>query len=559
LLGPLCPLLGSPHSRGRADERTRFHFIGIFLILAFGLFFPGISTVYSQNQPPQILRFIEGVDAAPTPLEPDAAAAQLNDPWGALVLRRAAVFPGTLDEVLAALDNLNQGGGGVPLQSSFFVSETGLIPVNAANSSLHREFRAVVSRADAANSTVVLISLPAENREGLIELMSWDTTKQAFNFYRRPAGREWHWKGDSNDAFRPWSKGNGCFMCHVHGAPIMKELRRPWNNWNSEVASIPREAIPSPALRDSALFRQKSDANVLEPIVRGWISTTVAARIGELMKGNSLTNAPDLVRPLFESTTVNLGSSMRLSEANTPTLDLPMNFFINVDVLGDVLRPPLSALTTGSVPQVRRALYQDALTRFDFRLAEGPVCNATTFCLKGDTHFAFFVPVPSFGDTTTIRQLIARNVITQHFAQSVLMVDFPNPVYSSPRSQLLRYVPATAAVVDGRSDLAEKTAAAIVQAAATQPADSPEAAFAANWALTPDQLQAAADMRVSSYLAAVRDRVATQVGFDDYVTLAQSRRDRFAQSPLNEFPLLLPKTNLAPADLHMNSDATVAP
>jgi len=534
----------------------------VFLIVAFGLLVAGISAASSQDRPPQILRFIEGVDAAPMPLAQDAATAQLNDPWGALVLRRAAVFPGSLDEILAALDNPNQGAGGVPLQSSFFVSETGLIPVNAANSSLHREFRAVVSRADAANSTVVLISLPAEDREGLIELMSWDTTKQAFNFYRRPAGREWHWKGDSNDAFRPASMGNGCFMCHVHGAPVMKELGRPWNNWQSEVASIPGEAIPSPALREGALFRQKSDANVLEPIVRGWINRAVAARLGELMKGSSLTNAPDLVRPLFESTTVNLGSSMRLSDADTPTLNLPMNFFINADVLGDVLRPPLPALTTGSVPQVTRDLYQNALTGFDFRLAEGPICNATTFCLKGDTHFAFFVPVPAFGDTNTIRQLIARNVITQHFALSVLMVDFPNPVYSTPRAQLLRYVPATAAVAEGATDLAEKTAAAIVQAAATQPPDSPrspEAAFAANWALTLDQLQAAADARVSSYLAAVRDRVATQTGFEDYTRLAQSRRDRFALSPLNEFPLLLPKTNLAPADLHMNADATVAP
>jgi hypothetical protein len=234
-----------------------------------------------------------------------------------------------------------------------------------------------------------------------------------------------------------------------------------------------------------------------------------------------------------------------------------MNFFINADVLGDVLRLP--ALTTGSVPEVRRDLYQEALTRFDFRLAEGPICDATTFCRKGDTHFAFFVPVPSFGDTNTIRQLIARSVITQHFALSVLMVDFPNPVYSTSRSHLLRYVPATAAVQDGRSDLAEKTAAAIVQAAATQPADSPEAGFAANWALTPDQLRADADARVSSYLAAVRNRVGTEPGFDDYTRLAQSRRDRFAQSKLNEFPLLLPKTNLAPADLQMNADATVAP
>lgn len=338
----------------------------------------------------------------------------------------------------------------------------------------------------------------------------------------------------------------------------MKELHRPWNNWHSEVANIPREAIPSPELRDSALFRQRSGANVLELILRGWVNSTIEARVSELLRNSSLTDAPNLVRPLFETTTVNLGSSNRSSDSNTPTLDLPMNFFVNADLLGDILRLP--AFLSVPVPQVRRDFYAATLARFDFRLASGPTCDAATFCLKGDTHFAFFVPVPSFGDTNTIRQLIARNVITPHFALSVLMVDFPNPVYSAPRSRLLRYVPSTAAVQDGRSDLPEKTAAAIVQAAATQPPDSPESRFAANWALTPDQLRADADTRVKSYLEAVRNRLATQTGFDDYTRLAQSRRERFATTPLREqFPFMLPRTNIPAASLHMNADGTVKP
>jgi hypothetical protein len=254
---------------------------------------------------------------------------------------------------------------------------------------------------------------------------------------------------------------------------------------------------------------------------------------------------------------VNLGPSSRLSDASTPTLDLPINFFVNTDALGDILRLPV--LLSGSVPEVKRDFYKSTLVKFDFRLAEGPTCDATTFCRKGDTHFAFFVPVPSFGDTNTIRQLIARNVITQHFALSLLMVDFPNPVYSVSRSRLLRYVPSTVAIQDGRSDLPEKTAAAIVQASATQPPDSAEKRFAANWALTPDQLRADADARIKSYLDAVRNKLSTAAGFEDYVRLAQSRRDRFAQSALNEFPLLLPKTSLPKIKLHMNADATVAP
>jgi hypothetical protein len=111
---------------------------------------------------------------------------------------------------------------------------------------------------------------------------------------------------------------------------------------------------------------------------------------------------------------------------------------------------------------------------------------------------------------------------------------------------------------NGRSDLAEKTAAAIVQAAASQPPDSPEKRFAASWMLTPDRLRADADARVKSYLAAIRRRLATHAGFDDYTKLAQSRRDRFATTPLREFfPLMLPTTNIPAASLHMNADGTV--
>jgi hypothetical protein len=101
---------------------------------------------------------------------------------------------------------------------------------------------------------------------------------------------------------------------------------------------------------------------------------------------------------------------------------------------------------------------------------------------------------------------------------------------------------------------------AIVQAAATLSPDSPESRFAANWALTPDQLRADADARVKSYFEAVRNRLATQTGFDDYTKLAQSQRERFAATPLREpFPFMLPMTNIPAASLHMNADGTVNP
>jgi hypothetical protein len=503
----------------------------------------------TQAQAPQLNRFVEGVDAVERLMPADQAVAQLNDPWGALVLRKG-VFPNSVDEVLAAINGLSQGGPGLPAQSSFFISESGEIPANASPAP-QREFRMVITRAAANDSAMILISAPAGDRSGFIEVMSWDPSKQAFNFYRRPRAPSWDWKGDTNSAFQAGSLGNGCFACHVHGAPIMKELRRPWNNWHSEVASIPPEAIPDKTIATSPLFTQRSGANKLEPVLAGWINKTVNARIAAAAKSGTLSAAPALLRPLFETTTVNLDSSNTQSTSRSSALDLPYSFFLYNDLLSNVLNIDLSPL--GVRPTVDRSLYQAALTKFDFHLADG------TFSRPGDTFFAFFVPVASFADTQTVGQLIKQNVVTWHFAASVAMVDFPNPVYSPLRSRLLQYVPASAPA--GGNDFCQAIADKILAAAATLPADSAERRFADYWNLSDDDLKARIAKDLTDYFAAVRKQLGTPEGVDDYTRLAQSRRDRFAQSALDEseLQLLLPKTNIPPADLRMNADGTVTP
>src|SRR5712691_2120732 len=108
-------------------------------LIPLALVFAAHSTSRSQSPPPHIQRFVEGVDSAVTAMAASDIAAQLNDPWGALVLRKG-VFPASLDEALVAIDQASQGGAGLPLQSSFVVSESGKIPVNAASANLQREF-----------------------------------------------------------------------------------------------------------------------------------------------------------------------------------------------------------------------------------------------------------------------------------------------------------------------------------------------------------------------------------------------------------------------------------
>jgi hypothetical protein len=249
---------------------------------------------------PRLLRFLEGVDPMAIPM-PVAEVADLNDPWAALVLRKNR-FPTNLTEALAALDP-PVGEAGYSVQHSFLVSESGQLPVDAM---LAREFRIVVTRAKPADQLpAILISSPAGERNGFIELMSWDAVKRAFNFYRRPVGDQWTWKGDSRDAFRTKSADKGCFQCHVHGVPIMKELRAPWNNWHSQSASIPPEAIPSVEVREGPLFTKKSPAEELEPVIRGWESQVATA----LVKQPESYDVALLFRPLFLTDTVNLQTS----------------------------------------------------------------------------------------------------------------------------------------------------------------------------------------------------------------------------------------------------------
>jgi hypothetical protein len=536
----------------------RLHYIAkrswISLVLCVTAGLASLSTLSSSpayGEPLALLRFVEGVDSAPTPMADSEVAAQLNDPWATLILRQGT-FPPNLEQALAALNQLNSADDGLPEQQSYFVSESGHIPVDASSNALPREFRMVITRRGGmASQPSVLISAPAGQRAHFIELMSWDQRKRAFNFYRRSQDEQWTWKGDTRDALRPATHLQGCFACHVNGVPVMKELRAPWNNWHSQAASIPREAISDEAIRQSPLFQNKSGANQLEPVVRGWIAEATATRIADAMQGDTVTEAPTLLRSLFETTTVNFTASLQTSERPMPTLTLPSRFFLNFDVLSGVLGlnvPP------GFKTVVQRTLYTNTLTKFAFRLEDG------AFTRKGDTHFAFFVPEPAQEDVTAIRQLIAQQVITQPFATCVLMVDFPNPIFSAARSRLLQYVPTTGHIQAGQSDLAERTAQAIVQAAMTQPIDSPEGQFAALWQLSPTQLQKEAEKRIKQYLTAVQKRLKTQAGLDDYTRLAEARRRQFVTvSALDESPLLLPKTNISPRALQMHADGTVSP
>ena len=344
------------------------------------------------------------------------------------------------------------------------------------------------------------------------------------------------WAGNSWHALEPDSRGKGCFDSHVNGSVVMKELRIPWINWQSERATI-RLAEDDP-LRHDQLFQQVIGAERLELTVRSLITRWTAARLAAVT-ANGVVDHPDrLLRHLFTSTTVNLTSTDRQSStitADSPELTLPTGFWLNQDVLFDDLR----LFTQAAPPRAPAARYLAGLTRFGFRLEE----KFSAFSQPGDTFFAFVVPEAAHEDNEVVRQMVRKGLISAKFAACVLMVDFPNPVFSPARSHLMRYVPTTPTKA---VELCDRVAQAIVDAARTRtlPDDSPEGLFAAHWQVPDDAWQTVFGQRVDAYLRKVTQQIQTASGFDDYVRLAESRRRQFRLMKLNEFELTLPVTDI---------------
>ena len=147
-------------------------------------------------------------------------------------------------------------------------------------------------------------------------------------------------------------------------------------------------------------------------------------------------------------------------------------------------------------------------------------------------------------------------LLTRRLAACLLMTDFPNPVFSARRASLLAHVPARAVVTAGESSFSTEMGKAITAAAPGTPGGSPEREFAARWALG-DDFAAAFDEELLRYYRAVSDRLATQQGYDDFVRLAESRRDRVRAMPIFESPLLFAQTDVPRRARAMRADATV--
>lgn len=479
----------------------------------------------------------------------------LGDPFATLVLRRER-FPRNLTELLAELDGHNDTKEGLAEQASFLISEGGQIVFKPGTQKGGSRLLVVRSRAGSPELMISILTSPGESPRSedlLLEVIAWDPENRTFHFYQRQKGA-WFWCGQSDMAFDADTRSNGPFDSHINGYPNMKELKTPWVHWHGPGLAIQETAYaPDDPLATDDLFLSKQTAFTFEVrVVRPLMSRWNEARFDKAMAGGPLSPATLFLRQVVESTSVNLITThtefARLTQEDLE--DVPVTFFLDLDSLIDSTGVGLPV----DIPRLRMSgvTYSDLIKRHNLRVRGGSIDVA------GDVPFCFLVPERAHEDVLVVLGMLARNHLSRRLAACLLMVDFPNPVFSPKRAGLLRHAPK--GPLGAASDLDATFVDAIRAASATAGEDSAETEFIANWDLGPDDWQDAFADRMSAYLVAVAERLASSEGADEIFRLAESRRREFKRMPLAEFDLSLPVAMGIPEDtlpLEMREDATV--
>lgn len=504
------------------------------------------SLVLATNK---IQSYILGIDQKPRVLSNSEIDKWLLDPFAELILKKDK-FPLTLQALLKELEGTKGKSPGLSEYKVHHIAEGGKIPWNSVSAKAGCSFRLAIScdmkSRQGSIDTDILISTgkEADSKEQFFQVMSWDPKNLGFNFYQR-LKESWIWAGNSIHALAPESRGRGPFAGHINGAPIMKELKRPWNHWTSNGETIlPSAFKPNDPFLKSPLYNDGSivaGGENFEDIVRAatyrWNNARMTLEIDQEMVKKPLY----LMRQLLDTTNLNLSSSNVTGEAvsNESSIDLPITFFANLDAFAVVgISPSINAVT------VSGEIYLKSNSKFNTSLVYRPDKKVPeVYRQKGDTFFAFLVPEPALDDINLLSQMIGKEIISPRLAASLLMVDFTNPIFSSARKSLLKYVSGTIKVGNQGKHLDESFVKAVMSN--SQHSES-EKEFLANWSVPEDKWKEVFQQRIEKYFKVVQEKLKAQSGFDEIMHLAESRRFLFKQFALFEFDLTLANTNISP-------------
>lgn len=445
--------------------------VALSAVLAVGL--PWLAMTASTEVTPQLLHQLR--EGGPAVTLPAAERALLGDPMFNLVLRD---HPDAV--TLSAIDSLLQPSVGERV--TFVVHEE---IAHAARNRGHR--RAALAYRGRNGAEVlepnVMLSLFFSSEElpdiveGL-EAWGWDEHRGRYNYYKldrsgTPDGRlTWKFRGSSQDAdlLSVEERKGTCMSCHINGAPLMKELAFPWNNWHSPVsrAGYLEDSGFSPdrwPVTRSLILRGKrlQGAEQLEGMIAGAINQFNTRRINAALErrsgdGNVAVDARGMARViegrrllkhLFVTTEYNIISAQAKSGAHPfgsgqqgePGADvvIPGSFFVNTSLLAG--NGPLGlrglnleeARAFNKLAEVKPAEYRRLITEARVRLGGK----------AGDADFAWFVPEAGHVDNSMVDALLQRGVVTPQFVAAVMAVDLEDPVLSAGREALLAFMPDT--------------------------------------------------------------------------------------------------------------------
>jgi len=417
-------------------------------------------------------------DGAPARNLTTAEFNALGDPFFNLVLREHA------DVIkLSEIENLLK-----PERQNRHVF---VVDENIANSRRGQTRRAVLSfsgkNGEEILTTNVMLSLFFTSEEfsdtpSFIEAWGWDNHRSRYNYYRldrdgTPDHRmTWKFRGSSVDAdlMSINDRRGTCMACHINGAPVMKELPFPWNNWHSfksesitlnptnpnrwPVATHPRlKGLIQDGNRAGGLDgAERLEVDGILPAItqfnRRRINSALARRdsdgaIREDQGTSEVVEGQRLLRSLFQTTEFNIVSSAQKSglhplsdsAASGPgePVTLPNSLFLNANLFAGGTKADYLGLKIDKaqrfqlLPKVTAAEYTALVRQSGVRLAGRP----------GDADFAFLIPEPSHVDNDMIDQLMKRGIVTPQFVAAVQIIDLETPILSESRAKLFRFVP----------------------------------------------------------------------------------------------------------------------
>jgi hypothetical protein len=324
------------------------------------------------------------------------------------------------------------------------------------------------SRNEQALDSNVMLSVFFDNQgfaEGIspIEVLGWDAKRGRYNYYKlddshAPGRLAWKFRGSSDGADRlsPRARAGTCMACHINGAPIMKELLFPWNNWHSFKFQVPylSQTNPNrwPVSRLPRLTQNTQGAETLESTVIESVRRFNGQQIDHQVTMTdgarpTVTSARRLLRPLFVTTEFNIISAqnesgmhpLRKPAAGAPraAVAVPNTVFLNANLISGNTIARYRGLGISAAQgfstfcTVQPEEYRTLVSSAGVKLGD----------VTGDALFAWIAPEPSHIDIDLVDQLIRRGVITPEFAAAVLAIDLENPILSPDRESLLTFVP----------------------------------------------------------------------------------------------------------------------